>query len=91
MPVPTCALNSAAAPEFMCCAHKVRVFTYRGAPGANVNTKAWNADLLRAGIENVKWHDLRHTFATPSPLGIARPARPRTSCNGLAAERRRPW
>ncbi len=44
--------------------HTVRVFTYRGAPVANVNTKAWNAALPRAGIENFKWHDLRHTFAT---------------------------
>ena len=44
--------------------HTVRVFTYRGAPLANVNTKAWNAALLRAGIKNFKWHDLRHTFAT---------------------------
>jgi hypothetical protein len=37
---------------------------YRGQPVANVNTKAWNAALLSAGIENFKWHDLRHTFAT---------------------------
>ena len=44
--------------------HAVRVFTYRGASVANVNTKAWNAALQRAGIENFKWHDLRHTFAT---------------------------
>ena len=44
--------------------HPARVFTYRGQPVANVNTKAWNAALLRAGIENFKWHDLRHTFAT---------------------------
>jgi integrase len=44
--------------------HPVRVFTYRGSPVSNVNTKAWNAALARAGIENFKWHDLRHTFAT---------------------------
>jgi integrase len=44
--------------------HALRVFTYRGEPVANVNTKAWNAALERAGIDNFKWHDLRHTFAT---------------------------
>lgn len=44
--------------------HLTRVFTYRGAPVSNVNTKAWNAALARAGIEDFKWHDLRHTFAT---------------------------
>jgi integrase len=44
--------------------HPTRVFTYQGAPVANVNTKAWNAALKRAGIEDFKWHDLRHTFAT---------------------------
>jgi hypothetical protein len=40
------------------------VFTYRGGAVANVNTKAWNAALLRSGFETSKWHDLRHTFAT---------------------------
>lgn len=40
------------------------VFTYRGNPVTNVSTKAWWAALERAGIEDFRWHDLRHTFAT---------------------------
>jgi integrase len=44
--------------------HHAYVFTYRSEPIGQLNTKAWSAALLRAGIENFKWHDLRHTFAT---------------------------
>ena len=44
--------------------HPTQVFTFRGQPIANVNTKAWTGALKRAGIKDFRWHDLRHTFAT---------------------------
>lgn len=44
--------------------HPTQVFTYNGSPVANVNTKAFAAALKRAGIDNFRWHDFRHTFAT---------------------------
>ena len=44
--------------------HTEFVFTFRGKPIANVNTKAWKKALAAAGIENFRWHDLRHTWAS---------------------------
>lgn len=44
--------------------HPERVFTYRGKPIAWANTKKWRDTLKTVGIENFRWHDLRHTWAT---------------------------
>jgi len=44
--------------------HSTHVFTYKGNPVVQVNTKAWHKALEWAVIENFRWHDLRHTLAT---------------------------
>ncbi|BCM25491.1 tyrosine-type recombinase/integrase [Methyloradius palustris] len=43
---------------------KSHVFTYRGQPITNVKGRAWRKALVRAGIDNFRWHDLRHTWAS---------------------------
>lgn len=40
------------------------VFLFRGKPVKKANTKAWRDTLTRVGIEEFRWHDLRHTWAT---------------------------
>lgn len=43
--------------------HLEFVFTYKGQPVKQVNTKAWYGAVERAGLVGLRWHDLRHLWA----------------------------
>jgi integrase len=44
--------------------HDQCVFTYKGRPVSQANTRVWRKALADLGIENFRWHDLRHTWAS---------------------------
>jgi len=44
--------------------HSTHVFSYYGNSIIQVNTKTWRAALVKVGIKEFRWHDLRHTWAS---------------------------
>ncbi len=44
--------------------HPYRVFTRNGEPISSINNSTWKRALKRAGINDFRWHDLRHTWAS---------------------------
>jgi len=44
--------------------HDKHVWTYKGRPFKRCSTATWERAKAKAGIEDFRWHDLRHTWAT---------------------------
>ncbi|WP_425086097.1 tyrosine-type recombinase/integrase [Thiomicrorhabdus marina] len=44
--------------------HLERVFTFKGNPVRRANTKMFKETCKEIGLEDFRWHDLRHTWAT---------------------------
>lgn len=44
--------------------HDVFVFSYQGKKVRNGNNHTWRKVLKQLGIDNFRWHDLRHTWAS---------------------------
>ncbi|MBA3624569.1 MAG: hypothetical protein H0W48_09005 [Methylibium sp.] len=71
--------------------HREIVFTFKGKRVEQVSTAAWYKALRRAGIDNFRWHDLRHGRASwhvqeGTPLNVCKnsAAGPATRwCNGM--------
>jgi len=42
--------------------HPDHVFTYKGKPVQNINNSAWKRVRKKVGLEQVRVHDLKHTF-----------------------------
>ena len=44
--------------------HRQFVFTYQGAPVGRIYNHAWQKACRRAGLDGLRFHDLRHTWAS---------------------------